>query len=124
MRKTVDELGSAVASLGADALAARSRALRDPAAGAGAPALADARERLREDLTRRRDQAAQRLAAAVTSLENIRLSLLRLKAGTGTVSELTADLAAAERAEDAMAFAAAAREEVEALLAPPAKPAP
>jgi serine/threonine-protein kinase len=122
MRKTVDDLGGAVASLGADGLAARSRALRDPAAATEAPALAESRDRLREDLSRRRDQAAQRLAAAVTSLENIRLNLLRLKAGTGTVSELTADLAAAQQAEDAMAFAAAAREEVEALLAPPREP--
>jgi len=122
MRRTVDDLGGAVASLGADGLAARSRALRDPAAAPEAPALTESRDRLRQDLTRRRDQAAQRLAAAVTSLENIRLNLLRLKAGTGTVSELTADLAAAQQAEDAMAFAAAAREEVEALLAAPPEP--
>jgi serine/threonine-protein kinase len=117
MRKTVDELGSAVASLGADAVAARSRALQDPAAAASDSALADARDTLREDLAKRRDHAAQRLAAAVTSLENIRLSLLRLKAGAASVSELTADLAAAAQMEDAMAFAAAAREEVEGLLA-------
>ena len=121
MRRTVDELGSAVASLGDDAIAARSRALQDPAASADG-ALAESRSRLREDLVRRRDQSAQRLAAAVTALENIRLSLLRLKAGTGTVSELTADLSAAQRVEDALAFAAAARQEVETLLAPPAQP--
>ena len=119
MRRTVDDLGGAVASLGADSVAAGSAALRDPAAGDTPTELAESREKLREDLTRRRDQAAQRLAAAVTSLETIRLSLLRLKAGAGTVSELTGDLAAAQQAQDAMAFAAAAREEVEALLAPP-----
>jgi len=119
MRRTVDELAGAVASLGEDAVAARSRALRDPAAEPGAADLAQGRDRLREDLARRRDQAAQRLAAAVTSLENIRLNLLRLKAGTGSVSELTADLAAAAEVEDAMALAAEARAEVEALLAQP-----
>jgi len=122
MRTTVDELAGAVASLGADSVAERSRALRDPAAGTPDAGLADARERLREELGQRRDQAAQRLAAAVTSLENIRLSLLRLKAGTGTVSELTGDLEAARRAGDAMAFAAAAREEVEALLSTRPRP--
>jgi len=122
MRKTVDELAGALAGLGDDSIAERSRALRDPAALPRDADLAEARARLREDLARRRDQAAQRLAAAVTSLESVRLSLLRLKAGTGTVSELTADLEAARQAEDAMAFAAAAREEVEALLAATPKP--
>ena len=122
MRKTVDELAAALAGLGEDSIAERSRALRDPAAGPRDADLAAARARLTEDLARRRDQAAQRLAAAVTSLESVRLSLLKLKAGTGTVPELTADLEAARQAEDALAFAAAARQEVEALLAGTPRP--
>jgi predicted Ser/Thr protein kinase len=116
MRRTVDELAGAVASLGADAVAARSQALRDPAAASTHDVLADARERLREDLVRQRDHAAQRLAAAVASLESIRLNLLRLKAGTGTVTDLTADLSAAKEVTAQLEREAAALEEVEAML--------
>jgi len=124
MRKSVDELGSAIASLGADAVAARSHALRDPAAGDTEAALADVRARLHDDLTRRRDQAAQRLAAAVAALEGIRLNLLRLKAGMGTVAEMTADLAAAREAAEQVRLEAAALEDVESMLrgAAPAPP--
>ena len=116
MRRSVDELGSAVASLGADGVAARSHALHDPAAAPTEVALAGTRERLREDLVRRRDGAAKRLAAAVASLEGIRLNLLRLKAGTGTVAELTADLSAAQEATEELRLEASALEEVEAML--------
>jgi len=116
MRKTVDELSGAVASLGADAVAARSHALRDPAAAPTQLALEDARGRLRDDLVKQRDRAAQRLAAAVASLESIRLSLLKLKAGTGTVTELTADLAAAKEVTERLRLEAAALEEVETML--------
>jgi hypothetical protein len=116
MRKSVDELGGAVASLGADAVAARSQALRDSAATATHDALADARGRLREDLAKQRDHAARRLAAAVASLESIRLNLLRLKAGTGTVTELTADLSAAREVTEQLRLEASALEEVDALL--------
>ena len=64
----------------------------------------------------KRDVAAQRLAEAVAALENIRLSLLKLKAGTGSLTELTADLTAARQLNAAMDAAADAREEVEAFL--------
>ncbi|MBI1723194.1 MAG: serine/threonine protein kinase [Gemmatimonadetes bacterium] len=121
MRRTVDELGGAIAGLGEEAGAAGSQALRDAAAmDAGAAetvtALADSRGRLRADLVTKRAEAAQRLAAAVAALESIRLNLLRLKAGTGTVGELTADLASAREASQRLSLEAAAREEVEALL--------
>ncbi len=116
MRKNVDELGGAVASLGADAVAARSHALHDPAAAPAERALADTRERLRDDLSRRRDQASRRLAAAVASLESIRLNLLRLKAGTGTVTELTADLSTAREVTEQLRREAGALEEVETML--------
>jgi serine/threonine-protein kinase len=116
MRKTVDELSGAVASLGADAVTARSHALGDPAAAATHDAVADARDQLRTDLVKQRDRAAQRLAAAVASLESIRLSLLRLKAGTGTVTELTADLSAAREVTERLRLEAAARDEIETML--------
>lgn len=37
-----------------------------------------------------------RLATAVAALENLRLGLLRLRAGAGSIDDLTADLEAAE----------------------------
>ena len=116
LRKTVEDLNGGLAGLGEGSPAAHSSALR---AGLGAGAdgrLADAGERLRADLVSRRDQASGQLATAVAALEGIRLNLLRLKAGTGSVAELTADLAAAREAIDGLALVAAARDEVEALL--------
>ena len=91
MRRTVDELNGALAGIGEQNDAARSSAL----SGGADQGLADTRAKLRADLTTKRDEAARRLASAVASLETVRLSLLRLKAGTGTVGELTADLSAA-----------------------------
>jgi serine/threonine-protein kinase len=116
LRKTVDDLNGALAGLGDSGAAAQSSALRaEPATGADGRLL-EAGERLRADLAGRRDQAGSQLASAVAALEGIRLNLLRLKAGTGSVAELTADLAAARDAIDGLVLAAAAREEVEALL--------
>ncbi len=114
MRKTVDDLNGALAGLGEQSPALQSSAMRGDAAAAGA--LADVRDKLRTDLATRRDDAAGRLAAAVAALESIRLNLLRLRAGTGTLAELTADLTAARAAQQDLAIAAAAREEVDALL--------
>jgi len=114
MRKTVDDLNGALAGLGEQSPALQSSAMRGDAHAAGA--LADVRDKLRSDLAVHRDDAAHRLAAAVAALESIRLNLLRLRAGTGTLAELTADLTAARAAQRDLAIAAAAREEVEALL--------
>ena len=107
LRRTVDDLNEALAGLG-DAGAESSQ--RRTAA------VTDMRERLRQELGGQRDQAAARLSTAVAALEGIRLNLLRLKAGTGSVAELTSDLAAARDAMDDLARAAAAAEQVEALL--------
>jgi serine/threonine-protein kinase len=115
MRKTVDDLGGALAGLGEQGDAARSSALAGGDGAAGAQ-LMDTRAKLRADLTAKRDQAANRLADAVAALENIRLSLLKLKAGTGTVDGLTDDLTAARALNRAMDEVAEARAEVEALL--------
>ena len=70
----------------------------------------------------KRDQAAQRLAVSVAALENIRLDLLRLKAGVGTVDQLTADLDAARDLQAEIALAIEARREVEAALKPATGP--
>ena len=113
MRKTVDDLNGALAGLGEQSSAGRSSAL---AAAGGAAAMADTHQRLRADLKAKRDVAAGRLADAVAALENVRLSLLKLKAGTGSLGELTADLSAAQQLNAAMDATADAREEVEAFL--------
>lgn len=61
---------------------------------AGAPdrAIASRRDRIVATLTHERDLVQQRLKDAVAALETIRLNLLRLHAGTGTVQSLTTDL--------------------------------
>ena len=69
MRHTVDELNNALAQLGEG------------------PAGADAeRESLRADLVHQREAASQQMAKAVTALETLRLNLLRLKAGIGSIA--------------------------------------
>lgn len=78
--------------------------------------LAEQRINLSADLRAARDAAAERLAAAVAALENIRLDLLRLKAGAGTVDELTSDLSAARRIGEEIDATLAGPEETEALL--------
>jgi serine/threonine-protein kinase len=52
-----------------------------------------------ESLRRRGDQG-ERLESAVAALENLRLGMLRLRAGTGSVSDLTADLSRAREIGD------------------------
>jgi len=56
------------------------------------PAIAARHSRIVADLTVERDLVQQRLKDAVAALETIRLNLLRLHAGTGTVQSLTTDL--------------------------------
>ena len=63
-----------------------------------------------------RDLAAKRMAAAVAALENVRLDLLRLKAGVGTVDELSADLSAARDIQQDIERAIESQGEVRALL--------
>lgn len=53
------------------------------------------RTRLREDLERAREQARGRASQAMSALETIRLGLLRLHAGEGSVQRLTAELGTA-----------------------------
>ncbi len=56
------------------------------------PSIAARHDRIVADLTAERDLVQQRLKDAVAALETIRLNLLRLHAGTGTVQSLTTDL--------------------------------
>ena len=74
------------------------------------------RDALERDLAAARDAAKQRLADAVTALETIRLDLLRLTAGAGSVEGLTADLAEARAVSEQVGRLLAARDEVAAQL--------
>ena len=56
------------------------------------PDLRVQRDQVKHDLERARDGAQARLQDAVASLETIRLGLLRLHAGSGTVGGITQDL--------------------------------
>ena len=115
MRRRVDELNQGLASLGQEGLGGRSAALAQGPDEAKA-ALADQRDRLRTDLTAARDAAAGRLATAVAALENLRLDLLRLQAGAGTVDDLSADLTEARRIAAEIDAQVAGRVEVARVL--------
>jgi eukaryotic-like serine/threonine-protein kinase len=117
LRARVDELDALIAGAGDETAAAHSTSLRR-GGGPGAAGVADARERLRAELDAAREAAAQRLAASVAALENIRLDLLRLTAGAGTVDQLSADLAAAGDIAAEVDAALEGRREVEGLLGP------
>ena len=77
MRGRLDELQDALANVERDT---------------ADPAIAQRHDRIVADLTAERGAVEQRLADAVAALETIRLNLLRLHAGTGTVHSLTTDL--------------------------------
>ena len=109
IRRRVDEL-NAVASKAGNGM--RSTPDRVPA-----DALVSRREALDRELANARDAASHRLADAVTALETIRLDLLRLTAGAGSVVGLTADLAGAMAVSVEVGRLLDARNEVEAHLA-------
>ncbi len=119
LRARVEELNALAAGAGDKGPGAGSATLQGGDA-AVTGSLAGNRERTLAELAVKRDAAAGRLAVSVAALENIRLDLLRLKAGAGTVDQLSADLSAARDIWAGIDAALAGRREVEALLAPPA----
>jgi serine/threonine-protein kinase len=79
-----------------------------------APGAAPAhRDKLVADLTAARDLARIRLSESVAALETIRLDLLRLRAGAGSVDRITADLAAAGEIGETVDRLLAAGEEID-----------
>ena len=91
------------------------KAIGDAQGGAGRAA--DREEALVKDLRAARTAAESRLGDVVTALESLRLDLLRLRAGAGSVDSITTDLEAArELGESADRLLASARE-VDAVLA-------
>jgi hypothetical protein len=72
-----------------------------------------------QEIQAARDNARTRLADAVSALEGIRLNLLRLTAGTGTVEGLTTDLANAKEVSEEVQRLLQGQREVEAALKAP-----
>jgi len=102
MRARLNELQEALADVGQH--------------GTSDPSIAPRHDRIIADLNAERDLVQQRLKDAVAALETIRLNLLRLHAGTGTVTSLTTDLGLArEIARDIGAHVDGLREVEESL---------
>jgi hypothetical protein len=116
LRARVDELNALIAGASDESLGARATSLRHGMRSEAA-AVRGARQQLQAELIAKRDAAARRLASSVAALENIRLDLLRLKAGAGTVDQLSADLSAARQIGADVDAALAGQAEIEALLA-------
>jgi predicted Ser/Thr protein kinase len=79
-------------------------------------AIAERRAAVASELRVARDAASRRLSGTVAALENIRLDLLRLQAGAGSLESLTSAIDAARRVGSAVDDALSSREETERLL--------
>jgi hypothetical protein len=94
--------------------------LQDALAGAGTdaadPKIGARHDRILADLTAERELVQQRLADAVAALETIRLNLLRLHAGTGSVRSLTTDLGLAQEVAKNIGLLLEGQREVDAEL--------
>ena len=108
MRRRLEELQ--------DALADSGTAPGGRAGSKAGPAIEQRRDRIETDLKAERDLVQQRLADAVAALETIRLNLLKLHAGTGSVQSATTDLGLAKVVAQEMDLLLAGRSEVEQLL--------
>ena len=101
MRRQVAEMESILAEIGDD----------DPTHPS-----AEERARVRVSVEATRDEAQKKLREAVAALETIRLGLLYMQAGTGTVESLTMELKAAKGLSDDMDNLLAGHREVERIL--------
>jgi len=91
--------------------------LQDVLGGAKAssadPSIGARHDRILDDLTAERELVQQRLADAVAALETIRMNLLRLHAGTGSVRNLTTDLGLAREVAKSIDLLLEGQREVE-----------
>ncbi len=88
-------------------------ALGDAKASSPDPKIGARHDRILADLTAERELLQQRLADAVAALETIRLNLLRLHAGTGSIQRLTTDLDLARQVAEAVDLLLEGHREVE-----------
>ena len=123
LRQSLGDVPEALRGLEARARTARARiaeldvAIVDAERQPGHGASTDRRDSLVRDLTAARAVAETRLAEVVTALENLRLDLLRLRAGAGTAEGITRDIAAAKALGDEADRLLAATREVDETLA-------
>ncbi len=99
----------------ATALRTRRDELASAMADVGEPEGTARRGALVTELQEAKTAAEDRLATAVAALENLRLDLLRLKAGVGHPDDLTAAIEEARSVGEAVDAALAARQEIGAL---------
>jgi len=90
--------------------------------GTSTDLIAGRRDEALEAVERERDEVRARLLRTVAALETIRLSLLRLHAGSGTVESVTSDLGLAFEAAKEVDLLLEARREVDAELNDPPAP--
>jgi hypothetical protein len=62
------------------------------------------RAEVRDQLGLERGRVADRLRTAVEAMENLRLDLLKLRAGVGSATELTAAIEAAQRVGEGITY--------------------
>ena len=121
-RRSLGDVPEVLRGLEGHARAARVRIERLDASIAeaqrGAGRAADREDALVSDLRATRATAEARLADVVTALESLRLDLLRLRAGVGSVDGITMDLEAARELGENADRLLASVEEVDAALAP------
>ena len=103
MRARLDELNDALAGAGE----------RGRLSGEIDEGIKSRRDRVVADLQAERDLVQRRLKDAVAALETIRLNLLRLHAGTGSVRRITTDLTLAREAAKEIDALLAANTEIE-----------
>jgi serine/threonine protein kinase len=101
LRRQVSEMDTVLAEIGDD----------DPTLPS-----AKERARVRANVEATRDQAQEKLKGAVAALETIRLGLLRMHAGSGTVESLTMELEAARDLSEDMEGLLEGHREVEKIL--------
>jgi hypothetical protein len=90
--------------------------------GTSTDLIAGRRDEALDAVERERDEVRVRLSRTVAALETIRLSLLRLHAGSGTVESVTTDLGLAFEAAEDVNLLLQARREVDAELKAPPTP--
>lgn len=120
MRAEIERLDASIAQLDADE---RASVPSSSDHSGDERRIRDERTRLRSDLDGLRTQAMRRLASIVSSLESIRLGLLRLQLGDATIESITASLdAASALASDLNVRADAVADVRHVLGAPPLAP--
>jgi serine/threonine-protein kinase len=113
MRQRIEELNGMLFDIGGEGDSGFSKRAASVVSN---PDLRVQRDQVKDDLERARDGAQVRLQDAVASLETIRLGLLRLHAGSGTVGGITQDLTNASEIAGDIERLLEGRSEVEAAL--------